>query len=475
MTHAAADSRATVMPTIHFLLLDQEQKQPEVGFASSISQYGVTWRFDKSYPAGQFVNGDWWVVGPVVINQITPSFDGSLNGWQVNPSPGTAAQGYDSRLFRWGFNVNIVPRLPYSAAPGDSIVKGVSGDGRCTPNDDPSTHPCYLDTVAVLTVLEQVPPNNGATVFRPSFMGNTQKVLYSTENLRTDLLPSLAPAGNVPPLSEIENNFKRVQLDYSSSFIGRYMHPAQNMSQYGSNIGIDTNQGALRLMLNDPLADKMPALIAYIQAGIDWYHMFDAGANWSPNGGHQVGRKLPIIFAAVMLNNQTMKTAISKAPIGTFSEDGDTYYGQNGVALYGRPATESQYWMRITANSGARTSRDPYGYVDGGGAELGGGYQYCCTAQPYKGAALAARLLPEGMEIWNHNALFDYADRWVEFGAWASPDPCELQDPINYSGSCFLGNGRWTDRHGTNADAGNYRSPLVDSMWAEYRGPTRFD
>ena len=40
--------------------------------ADNISQDGITWKFDKQYPVGQFVNGDWWVVGPVTVVSVTP-------------------------------------------------------------------------------------------------------------------------------------------------------------------------------------------------------------------------------------------------------------------------------------------------------------------------------------------------------------------------------------------------------------------
>jgi hypothetical protein len=36
----------------------------EDGTESSIEQYGITWTFDKEYQCGQFVNGDYWVLGP---------------------------------------------------------------------------------------------------------------------------------------------------------------------------------------------------------------------------------------------------------------------------------------------------------------------------------------------------------------------------------------------------------------------------
>lgn len=34
--------------------------------------YGITWTFDAVYPYGQFVNGDYWVVGPAIIVGINP-------------------------------------------------------------------------------------------------------------------------------------------------------------------------------------------------------------------------------------------------------------------------------------------------------------------------------------------------------------------------------------------------------------------
>ncbi len=436
--------------------------------ANAVSQYGVTWQFAVDRPVGQFANGDWWVLGPVEITAMTPAYDGARNGWQVNPAAGPNPQGFDDRI-QVTFDAALVPPLPYTAQAGESILKSISGDGRCYPDDDPSTHPCFLDVVAVLTVLDEIPPGNGAEVFRPSFMAGTARTLYRVADLHTELLPSLPAVADAPDLAFVENQFKRLQLDYTSQYTGRYLHPAQNMSQYGSDIAVDTNLGGLRLMLDDPLNDKMPALIAYVQAGIDFYHMLDAGATWRPNGGHFVGRKLPLVFAAVLLDDADMRAAIAAHALNTFSEDGHTYYTPNGLALWGQDKSESDYWRRITQNVGSRDIRDPYGYVDGGGSEIGAAYQLCCTSQPYKGAALGALLLPGGKTLWGNNAFFDYVDRWVEFGVWASPDPCTLQDPVVYTGVCVPGGGRWTALHGTRADQGDYRHPFVDAMWAAYR------
>jgi hypothetical protein len=41
-------------------------------YAKSVSQFGITWTFDKEYQVGQFANGDNWIVGPVNIINIDP-------------------------------------------------------------------------------------------------------------------------------------------------------------------------------------------------------------------------------------------------------------------------------------------------------------------------------------------------------------------------------------------------------------------
>ena len=68
----------------------------EVLFVDQLSQYGITFTFDKDYPTGQFANGDYWVVGPVTITRITPDFDGTHHGWEVNPIF-EGPQGFDER------------------------------------------------------------------------------------------------------------------------------------------------------------------------------------------------------------------------------------------------------------------------------------------------------------------------------------------------------------------------------------------
>src|SRR5271157_4033615 len=182
--------------------------------ADHVTQDEITWSFDKPYTVGQFANGDWWVLGPVVVTAITPDYRlrdfwdftvaktkgvvlHQINGWQVNPSTGQK-QGFDATLH--DFDSTLVPALPYTAAAGTSIVKAVSDTNPASPWEDhldlyvtlPDTRMVrsnLLRTAAVLTVVGAVPPDSGRTVFRPPYVG-TDRPYYSTNDLDVAALPS---------------------------------------------------------------------------------------------------------------------------------------------------------------------------------------------------------------------------------------------------------------------------------------------
>jgi hypothetical protein len=489
---------------------DSAGNLPTIG---EISQWGIAWTFSAPVSYGQFANGDYWVLGPVTITSISPAFDGSHHGFEANPND-VVAQGFDTRVAN--FDATRVPNLPYVAQPGQSLVKAISIE----PLDDTDCRPC-LQTASVLTVLAEAPPDAGATVFRPPYFG-TAKPLYSTNDLRTSILPSLASTANTPSLADMLERFRRVHLDHKQSWTGAGLHPADNMAEYGSSISAENAQGALRLMLNDSLENKRSLLIAYVQNGIDLYHMLKGGRKWTAGGGHGEGRKLPIAFAAALLGNQEMTNAVRNAGTDTFGENGGMYYSQKaGTVLWGQgDYIEENYWRNLVFDTGSRTLSDPYRWIDGG-HRPGWSYQYCCTTIPYKANAAAAYLMPEIKAMWNYEPFFQYVQRWVSSGTWSQPDPCAPPDGVcsggnnagasctlaneasvctgdgspfcdgsanwsahygvtygpNGAGDCILDNdpsdgiGRFPLLHGTNADEGYYGSRFAEEMWDAYVTP----
>ena len=461
--------------------------------ADSVTQYGITWYFDQEYPVGTFANGDFWVAGnPVVITRITPDFDGYDNGWEVNPVV-AGKHGFQSGCYGENFDPSLVPALPYKS-PTNKIVSVVK-----TKRADPwprNGRPC-INIAAVLTILPKLPENLGNNIFRPPYVGE-EKPLYRVSDLRTDLLPSLEPVGNPPSIEYIRNRFSKLRLDHKGHQIGRSLRPQQSMEDYQPKNTTDINGGALRLMLNDPIDIKMPALIQYVQAGIDKVYTLLDGQTWPSGGGHQPGHIIAASLTATLLDHDVAKTFLKQA---TFFHASNYLYSQpnGGKTLWGEKRAETNYWSYIVQGRSSRSIMDPYGFIDGG--IPGDAYQYI-TSQSHKGEILAATLMPVLQNAWPERDLLlvrNYAERWVKHGVWATPDPCAPFDgnPSNLGvtygpdpdnqGMCILDarlsyynsqtdfaypegvvGGRFPELHGTKKDAGQYRCPFVAAMWDTY-------
>ena len=438
------------------------------GMTDAVEQYGVRFVFDRPYMTGTFANGDYWVKtgedGRVVITALTPAGDGEHHGWEVNPDH-TGHQGFDKRI--GGFRPDRVPALPYEASAGESIVKTVSVD----PNQK-RARPA-LKTAVVLTVLDDEPPNGGDTVFRPPYFG-TKKPFYSVDDLRLEKLPAIDGSGvsNTPSLAWVEDNFRRVWLDHKFHWSGRNMHPKQNLPDYGSGIGRLSGMGALRLMLNDPVAAKRQAAINYVQVGLDLFQMWQGGLTWPAAGGHMNGRKLPITLAGVLLENEEMMRAVRGAGGNVFQEDGSVYYSPTAkMVLWGQPrGGERMYWLVLCEGRGSKNCRDPYRYIDGG-VKPGYSYQACCNSRTWKATGLCLHLMPELRRVWNEEPFLDYLYRWIHFGAWTQPDPYALtcENPGAKDKNPEDGTGRFPDLHGVNADGGGWGSRFADAMWKKLR------
>jgi hypothetical protein len=482
--------------------------------ATALSQYGVTWSFDRGYRYGQFATGDWWVVpdhpnGEVVITAITPDGESGRHGFQVNP---VALQAFDARAY--DYNAQLQPALPLHLQGGASIVKAVSkgASTSCVYNQWES---CVLSTVAVLTVLREPPVNS---VFRPPYWG-TEKPLYRADLVDPTRLPSVGALPGAPTITSFTAQLARVQFD-PPGWRRRSIHPELNLPNYGGDIGRRSSEAVLRLMLNDAPSEKLPLLLNVIQYGIDISGLVRAGQYYPAAGGHGNGRKLPLAVAAVMLSDSGLMDLVSDAPAGAYSEDGGFVLSAGGVPIFGHDhstSLEANYWnVLVDYNaSGSRVVADPYRYIDGGHRPLTS-YQALCFG-PEKGAALALILYPELRQIWNNDDFIRYVDRMVSVGGWAQPDPCapatgvcasginvgqactsasppsvcgegvscnlvarkaddygHLYGP-NGQGGCILdtdpsdGIGRFPQVHGSNRDSMGYGSGFANSLWSSFR------
>lgn len=413
------------------------------GFAAtSVTQFGITWTFDRDYPTGQFANGDYWVVGPVRITQISPrsttANGAALHGSMVNPAV-NAAQGYDSRIKGnpYSADVNAGRTLPLTLPAGSSLVSTESYPAAAS-GDKPQ-----LKSLAVLTVLSAPAP---AGSFRPSYFGADKAVKWNKSQLKYEALRSLAPVPGTPSLASLEAAFERPWNEQRTSWVGRYMHADQNQPTYGREIARTLAEALLSLQLNYTNAEKEKLLVRLVQYGIDVHGAAQAGARWNNDGGHNPGRKMPLLLAGVMLGDADMLAYANGAVNTIFQEDQQTWYVTSadvGRTLYtgdGRPRERYTAADVGLAEWGEKHFSDPsrdgrnwnaYYRTVAGGATLG--------------HVLTARLM--GLEAaWNWAPLFDYMDRY------------------------------WQMEKGAPTGGGNAIPPFVHTMWSAYRHatPTNF-
>ena len=392
---------------------------PDTG-ALALTQFGITWTFDKQYQTGQFANGDYWVFGPVTIVSINPPSSQSggrtINGSMLNPSPTQGeTQGYDSAMYdtygpyyNSALNValNVSAQNPLSVPAGSSLVSTIS--------EAEAGYRPQLKTAAILTVLSSAPADGS---FRPPYCGTDKTIHFNKSNLDYTKLASLVPVVGTPNITDVEAYFEKPWIDHVPNWLGRYHHPTDNMPDYGREMAGQISVGALMLNLNYTNAQKEKLLVRFVQLGIDFYGVIQDGGqnNWPPNGGHESGRKWPILFASIMLGNSGMGSIGQSATV-QFGEDGQTFYiAQSDINLVHNPDTRTSPAVPYAQGDlglpewGIVHSNDPT--QDNNHWETV--YRQCCTALSWNGFVLAAHIM-NAKSLWNHDALFDYQDRYMQ-------------------------------------------------------------
>jgi len=426
-----------------------------------ITQYGITWTLGTPARAGQFVNGDWWVVGPVVVRSVSPApgkapadeqvdirrdqwgntslrdDDRRRNGSMIVLRAGPN-QGYDSRSgtyrpesgvtfpVRLDVNRSLVSTISHRSITNQNFVRQIMwGTER--------TDQLVLKAAAVLTCLSAAPPKDA---FRPPYAG-TEKPIFRASNLKWDGLLRLKPVAGTPDWNQFERYFQRVWLDHIPSWGQRSVSPNENQPAYGREHARVTSMAALMVHLDVPRERKEKLVIGMVQRGIDLWGVCQVGMHFNHGGGHGNGRKWPILFASLMLD----KPKLARLPeTAVFQEDVQTYYGKG---WHGQTAL---YWM--VNHHGPREryeEKKPEQWKKWD--KTTEGYRVSSVAQGWIGNALAARMM-KAIDLWGHDAFFDYCDRWMR-----------TDDP--YAAA--------RGQHKRPAQEGKTYDKFVDGMWKAYR------
>jgi hypothetical protein len=462
------------------------------------------------------VNGEYWVapvtasgrkVSAVTITAITPAGGGGAESNPSDPQTYGILPGYPD----YSVAKDIMTQLPYAAKPGESIIKMVRTVNEC------HTYFQGLNGCAavydVLTVLNDVPPACGSTVFRPPYAG-TDKPLRTIDKVRMERLPRLADISAHPSRSTFTSivatwgspHYELINNNHNS-LIFRAANPVVAVADYGADCAASYLGGVLSVFGTEDNAQKAPAVYTLMQHGFDNYAVYKLDIGFSSGAGQFPGIKPTIVFAAALYDEPQLITDIQAAaarPGVWFQEDEQVYItphsttpvwgnrdGGTGSGQIIGPGIEDRYWyllfQKFIGNAdNSKTTGDPYGYIDGSaGGPQNSSYQWCCSAGPFHSFVFAQHLMPYMEYANNDPEIIEYVDRifngrgFDNFsgGWWGAPDPCakpdarENTDCDPRTGNCQYYKATWGPDPNTPGDCIKHNGdPLTDGRYGSLHG-----
>ena len=459
-----------------------EPKLEDLPERESVTQYGITWTFEKPARVGQFVNGDFYVVGPVTVKALDPKplYGADVpesevnatqeknaqqrvrNGFMLNP-PAKPEVAYDSGTKNF-FRPALIGKLPAAMKPGDSLVatismlKGIKINSQLKGTYERGAGDASPTRIsAVLTCVAAPQPPDA---FRPAFCDRQAKI-YLARDLKRDLLPTLAATKSIPKIAEYAGF---TQKPWVGTGFFTFEQPMENMPGYGREYGRVVGIAALMLCTDLKPEDKEPLLINFVQVGIDLGAMVRGGhPGWEGFGGHGSGRKLPIVFAGLVLGDEQLANVNKNFPKAAFGEDEQTAYGDcwtgAKVVFTGHRAIDERTGI-ARGGTGPYEQKQPKDWtgIAGGPSRTGDkcseSYRRCCTSGTWPAMALVVHLM-KAEKAWNHDAFFDYCDRWM------------YEDDKDFLKTIQEGTG--ADYNKDWSRQGQTWEPFVNEMWAKYR------
>ena len=415
-----------------------------------IERHGITWIMDL-VPHGTFVNGDPWVVGPVIIKEIQPGTaqkdERRVNGSMVNPHAGFGMiHGYDEAMFGpyKGRNARYNPELDFSLKVKRSRARGVM----LQPNQslvsveshaEAGVRPQLLHA-AVLTCLEERAP---ADSFRPGYSDGEKTIEYNESDIdytvlgaQGGLIDGTSGGAELPGLAPAVRRLEGLWLDHMPEWIVRYSHPSANMPDYSRELCLQFGHASLLTnVTNHTEALRKPLVRHLIQKGIDLWSVIQGpgGINQTLNSegipiketpfvagdGQSNGYMWRILYAGLMLGDVGMLGIGSKSAATGLPSDFDyLFQGENGQCFTVAETPDGKINWGHGGYAVGDIGLDEWGPKHStrpekdGKALTASAYRTCCSASSWWGQALAM-LIMNGSSEWNHAPYIDYLDRYA--------------------------------------------------------------
>ena len=255
----------------------------------------------------------------------------------------------------------------------------------------------------MLTCLAEEPP---ADAFRPPYAG-TDKPIYRAKDLKWDLLLAASKPADArcPRLGGVRALLPAaLARRTSASWTQQQLNPNENQPNYGREHARLVSIASLMLHLDVPKERKEKLLIGLVQYGIDI-----AGVGQGRRvleRGRRAQQRAQVARPLRQPDARRRPSCATLPETAVFHEDTQTYYGKG---WFGQTAL----WQMVDPPRPAHAlRREAPRAVGGVGQDLRGLPPLLQRGRRGSGTALAARLM-KAITVWEHDAFFDYCDRWM--------------------------------------------------------------
>jgi hypothetical protein len=281
----------------------------------------------------------------------------------------------------------------------------------------------------VLTCLSTPP---AATAFRPPYSG-TEKTIFDSLDINRSLIPAIAPTTITEgylsvPLSGLSAGaryarvFERPWIMLLEGASGEAIRPCDNQHGYYDSGHYAESEASLLLCCDIP--DKEELLINFIQYGIDSHYCAKNFVLGTGERGDRCMSKWPGIYAGILLDNEELRTADNGYTL--WKTDSCTYYGVGWTHVTYRPTASPALWKMDSTTEEEENHETLSPFVDENwctGIHHTGpegncfwnyeAYRRWNHSHPWVGTKNAATIMG-AKTYWDHDAFFDYIDRWME-------------------------------------------------------------
>ncbi len=386
-----------------------------------------------------------------------------INGSMLEP-PVQRTQGYDSYIYTWHERRGVLYGPAYDdalnaarhggeplsidnplvIAPDDGQAESLVSTGSAAPELRNTRR--LVRTAAILTVVADEPSEGS---FRPSYFPIENKAVefnidvFADNDVYNSVLESKPPVPSVPDWEDAGGWFEGPWLQHVPHWHSGGIVARRHQHGYGRQDATRVGVAALMLNLDYDDSTKEKLLTRFVQLGIDLFGAVQCARqgngvydHWRANGGHNHGRKFPVLFAGLVLGDEEMMTIGRRTgQYVYYDDDGEPHedYGEgNPPPDYFHFAEDDQiFYVRQSDienrdyeqdDSGLPEWRIRQAWMPGHGSSNWNARYRNVVGCSLSGYVLALHIMDSAVEarygtgardLWNNPAIFDYTDRYV--------------------------------------------------------------